>query len=133
MKACDRPKITSSADCFGIIRNQWNNGDINYRESFAVLLLDRSNRCLGIRWISNGGISGTIADPKMVFQAALKANASSIILTHNHPSGNMRPSDNDIKLTKNMVGAGKFLELNVLDHLIICDNEYYSFADESLI
>lgn len=131
-KASERPKITSSTDAFNIILNQWDN-DIEYRESFAVLLLNRANKCLGITFISKGGLSGTIADPKMIFQAALKANASSIILAHNHPSGNLKPSDNDIKLTKNIKNAGSTLELPVLDHLILSNDAYFSFADESLL
>ena len=81
----------------------------------------------------SGGISGTVADPKVIFQVALKANASSVILCHNHPSGNTKPSDNDIQLTKKLKKAGEFLELNVLDHLIITPDSYFSFADESLL
>ncbi len=131
-KASERPKVTSSSDAFDIILNQWDN-DIQYRESFAVLLLNRANKCLGITFISKGGISGTTADPKMIFQAALKANASSIIIAHNHPSGNLKPSDNDIKLTKSIKNAGATLELPVIDHLILSNDAYFSFADESIL
>jgi len=132
-KPSDRPKITTSNHAFDIIRNQWKDGDIEYRESFAVLLLNRANHVLGINWISNGGLSGTVADPKMIFQAALKANASSIILAHNHPSGNLKPSDMDISLTKKLVKASQVLALPVIDHLIVGQDNYFSFADESLL
>ena len=131
-KASERPKVSSSSDAFDIILNQWDN-DIEYRESFAVLLLNRANKCLGMTFISKGGISGTIADPKMIFQAALKANASSIIIAHNHPSGNLKPSDNDIKLTKAIKNAGATLELPVIDHLILSNDTFFSFADEGIL
>lgn len=128
----ERPKVDSSSSAYDIILNQWDN-DIQYRESFAVLLMNRANKCLGISFISKGGLSGTIADPKMIFQAALKSNASSIILAHNHPSGNLKPSDNDIRLTKTIKKAGEVLELPVLDHIILSHQSYYSFADEGLM
>jgi DNA repair protein RadC len=107
--------------------------DLEYRESFAILLLNRANRVLGIANISSGGLSGTVADPKVIFQQALKANASSIILLHNHPSGNTQPSEADITLTRKMKECGKFLDLPVLDHLIVTTDGYYSFAYEGLI
>ena len=132
-KASERPLISNSQSCFEIFRNNWDNGDLQYRESFAILLLSRSNKVIGINWISQGGLAGTVADPKMIFQAALKANAASIILAHNHPSGNINPSQNDIDLTKKLVNAGQFLDLPVLDHLIITDSAYFSHADEGLI
>jgi DNA repair protein RadC len=102
-------------------------------EEFVILCLNRANKVLGYSKISQGGLSGTVADPKVIFQVALKSNASSIILCHNHPSGNTKPSDNDIQLTKKLKKAGEFLELNVLDHLIITSDAYFSFADESLL
>jgi DNA repair protein RadC len=130
-KASERPKVASSQDAFDLIHLQWK--DIHYRESFAILLLNRANKCLGFSFISKGGLSGTVADPKMIFQAALKANASSIILVHNHPSGNIQPSQNDVNLTKTIVNAGKLLELQAIDHLIVSADAYFSFADEGLI
>jgi DNA repair protein RadC len=126
------PTITSSQDVFDVIRKHWSD-DIQYRESFAVLLLNRANKALGFSFISKGAIAATVSDPKMIFQAALKANASSIILVHNHPSGNLQPSEADLNLTKNLVKAGEFLELKVLDHLIIGEDSYFSFADEGLM
>ena len=131
-KPSELPTITSSQDVFDVIRKHWSD-DIQYRESFAVLLLNRANKCLGFSFISKGGISGTVADAKPIFGIALKSGASSIVLIHNHPSGNTQPSEADINLTKKLVKAGELLELNVLDHLIIGDEAYYSFADEGLI
>lgn len=130
-KASQLPKVSSSQDAFDVILTQWQ--DIHYRESFAVLLLNRANKCLGFSFISKGGLSGTVADPKIIFQTALKSNASSLILIHNHPSGNLQPSQNDINLTKTLVKAGKTLELQILDHLIVGAESFFSFADEGLI
>lgn len=130
-KASELPKVASSQDAYEVILSQWE--DIHYRESFAVLLLNRANKCLGFSFISKGGLSGTVADPKIIFQTALKANASSVILVHNHPSGNLKPSQNDINLTNTIVKAGKTLELQILDHLIVGAETYFSFADEGLI
>lgn len=106
---------------------------IGFLEEFKIILLNRANKVLGICPISLGGISGTIADPKLIFATALKASASGIILAHNHPSGNLKPSQVDIQLTKKLVEAGKFLDLGILDHLIIGSEGYLSFADEGLI
>ena len=127
-----RPKVTSSSDAKDLFIKFWDD-DIQYRESFAVMLLNRSNKFLGISFVSKGGIAGTIADPKMIFQVALKANASSIILSHNHPSGNIKPSDTDITLTNKIKRAGDALDMSVLDHLILTQDAYYSFADESIM
>ncbi|RYY22608.1 MAG: DNA repair protein, partial [Sphingobacteriaceae bacterium] len=98
-----------------------------------VMLLNRANRVLGVYLVSSGGVAGTICDPKLVFQAALKANASTLILAHNHPSGNLNPSEADIKLTRKLVEAGKLLELPVCDHLILSEEGYLSMADEGLM
>jgi len=106
--------------------------DKNYEE-FWVLLLDRANRIIRKVNISEGGMSGTVADPKKIFKIALDNNALSIILAHNHPSNNLKPSENDIQLTRKIIEAGKVLEISVLDHLIIGNDKYFSFADESLI
>ncbi|HSZ25726.1 MAG TPA: DNA repair protein RadC [Cytophagaceae bacterium] len=99
-------------------------------EEFWVILLNRANGVIKKSSISIGGVSGTIADPKLVFKAALENLASAVILVHNHPSGNTNPSEADVKLTKKMVEAGKLLDIAVLDHLIFTDSSYFSFADE---
>lgn len=122
-----KEKIAGSRDVFELFH-----GDLSASpyESFWVLLLNRANRVIRKLSISEGGISGTVADPKKIFKMALEFNCSSIILCHNHPSGNTQPSEADIRLTKKMKQAGELLDLPVLDHLIIAGDGYYSFADE---
>jgi len=132
-KVSERPQISSSKDAYKILMQQWNPGKIRLLEEFKILLLNRRNRVLGIVNISNGGISGTIADPKLIFAAALKACASGIILAHNHPSGEVDPSTEDITLTRRLKDAGKLLDVQILDHLIICNYQYYSFGDEGIL
>ena len=102
-------------------------------EEFWILMLNRANKVVAKKNVSKGGVSGTIADAKMIFKPALEKLASSIILCHNHPSGNLKPSDADIKLTSKLKAAGTSLDIPVLDHLIIGDNAYYSFADEGIL
>lgn len=106
--------------------------DLNHEE-FWVLYLNRKNEVLKKENISKGGIHGTIADSKIIFKNAIENLASAIILCHNHPSGNLTPSKSDIDLTKKLVEIGKLMETPVLDHLIIGENNYFSFADENLI
>ena len=99
------------------------------QEHFLVLFLNQSNHALDVRCISNGGTTHVIADPKVIFQNALKLNATCIIVGHNHPSGNPRPSTDDRKLTQKLVAAGKLLDITVKDHIIIGNERYYSFLD----
>ena len=102
-------------------------------EEFWVVLLSRNNSVLKKQQISSGGVSGTVADPKIIFKMALEELASGIILVHNHPSGNMKPSEADISLTKKIKSAGQALEIAVLDHVIFTDNGYFSFADQRIL
>jgi DNA repair protein RadC len=88
---------------------------------------------LGVYCVSKGGVAGTVVDPKLIFAAALKANSTSMILCHNHPSGNLQPSQSDVSLTKKLVQAGEFMELKVVDHIIMTTERYFSFADEGMI
>lgn len=125
-----REKITSSKDIFEVFHAQFM--DLPHEE-FHVLLLTRSNAIIRKEFISRGGVSGTIVDPKIIFKIALEHLASSIILCHNHPSGNLRPSDQDISLTKKLKEAGALLEIPILDHLIISNTGYFSFADEGMM
>ena len=125
-----RKKIKSSEDAFHLLYAELS--DKTYEE-FWVLMLDRANQVIKKINISEGGMAGTVADPKKIFKMALDSNASSIILAHNHPSNNLKPSQNDIDLTKKLKGAGKLLDVEVLDHLIIGNDSYYSFADESTL
>lgn len=134
IKAADRPRVKSSFDAYEILVSNWDEGTIDLFEEFYILLLDRSARVMGRYLVSQGGVAGTVVDAKLVFAAALKARASSIILAHNHPSGNLRPSHADISLTEKLKKAGELLDIFVLDHLVITSgNGYYSFADEGLI
>lgn len=125
-----RMAVNSSKDVFDYF--QMNLADNAYEE-FWILLLSRANKIIRKIPISTGGISGTIADPRKIFKAALEHNAVSIILCHNHPSGNTKPSETDIKLTKKLKDAGQLLDISVLDHIIAGDNSFFSFADEGLM
>ena len=104
-------------------------GDLNHEE-FWIMLLDRGNNIKESFRISQGGISGTVIDVRIILKAALEKGASSIILCHNHPSGNLQPSEADVTLTNKMKNAGTMLDLTVLDHIIVTSESYYSFADE---
>ena len=126
-EALEKKKITNSKNVFEYFSSIL--GDNTY-EAFYILLLNRANRIIREVQISEGGFSGTVADPKKIFKIALEHGASSIILCHNHPSGNIQPSDADIKLTQKLKSAGEMLDLPVIDHIIIGEENYYSFADE---
>lgn len=125
----DRLKITSSSDAYKILQEIWSK-QIETREEMIILLLDRSNHILGYHILSMGGITGTVADLRLLFSVALKSLSTSFILAHNHPSGNLNPSQADIDLTRKIKEAGKIMDIQLLDHLIMTKNEYYSFADE---
>ena len=132
-KASERPMIDSSDKAFNVLYSSWSEDKIELLEEFKIVLLNRANHVLGIVNVSQGGLAGTYVDPKILFAIALKANSSGIILSHNHPSGQCRPSEADVELTKRMVQIGALLELPILDHIIICSDHYYSFKDEGLI
>jgi len=119
--------IKSSNDAYAFFRPMLQ--DKNYEE-FWILLLSRNNKIINPYKISEGGISGTVVDPKKIFKTTLENNASSIILCHNHPSGNLNPSQSDLNLPAKMSQAGNNLDIGVLDHIIVTNNGYYSFADE---
>ncbi len=110
----------------------WDENKIEFVEQFKVLLLNRANKVLGVYEVSSGGVTGTVADPRLIFVAALKANACALIISHNHPSGNLKRSRQDEELTAKIKQVGEFLEIKVLDHLIVTPEAYYSFADERL-
>ncbi|MCE5347598.1 MAG: JAB domain-containing protein [Bacteroidales bacterium] len=133
-KTSDRIKISCSRDAYKIFMENWNPEIIEFVEEFKILLMNRSNSVLGILEISKGGISGTVTDIRVVFQAAIKGNASGIICAHNHPSGNLQPSESDTKITEKIKQAGNIMEIQLLDHLILTsDGDYYSFDDNGLI
>jgi len=122
--------INSSASSFEILLPVF--ADLNHEE-FWILMLNQANYVIGKQMISKGGMAGTVADPKMIFKIALEHNAACLILAHNHPSGNLKPSKEDLQLTKRLVEAGNMLSLPILDHLIITNQLYLSFADQGLI
>ena len=127
------PIITSPEEAEKVLRDIWDEGTIQLREEFVVLLLNNAKRCLGWSRISSGGATATIVDPATIFQVALLSNATSIILAHNHPSGNTDVSKADKTLTKRIKESGKMLGISVEDHLIITANTYISFREREII
>ena len=123
-------RITCSKDSFSRLYPYFADLD---REEFFIIHLNRSNVVMEIEQISIGGMSGTVADGKIIFRNALDRKSSALILAHNHPSGNIQPSESDIRLTKRLFQFGRLIDLNILDHIIVADNNYFSFADEGLL
>lgn len=126
----DRIKIINHEQAIEVLRYVWDERTIELYESFKVILLNRNNRLLGVVSLSEGGIAGTVVDLRLLFAVALKTASSSIIIAHNHPSGNLNPSDNDRVLTKRIMNAGDILDVKLLDHLIITKEAYFSFIQE---
>ena len=126
----NRVKISSSKNVYKTLLSIWSEDTIELLEEVKILLLNKANEILGVYHLSKGGVSGAFVDVKLVLSIALKGNASSLILAHNHPSGNLKPSQNDIALTKKVKDGAKLLDLVLLDHLIITTDSYYSFSDE---
>lgn len=120
--------MKTSVDAVAALRPYFER-QIETRELFYLLMLDRGLRVRSVYHVSSGGVSGTVADPKMIFSAALKCLASVIIVAHNHPSGQLRPSEEDIRLTSKLIKAGQLLDILVYDHVILTKDSYYSFAD----
>jgi len=123
-------KITSSKEIFSFLTAYFS--DLAHEE-FWIILLNRANKIITKVLISKGGQSGTVADPKIIFKAALENNATYVVLAHNHPSGNLKPSNADIHLTKKIANAALLLDMVVLDHVIFAERSYFSFADEGLL
>jgi DNA repair protein RadC len=126
-------KITSVNKAFEVLLNSWDLDTIELQEEFKVLLLNRANEVLGIYPLSKGGITGTVVDSRLIFAVALKCNATAIILSHNHPSGNLKPSNNDITITNSIKKCADFLEITLIDHIIMTKNGYFSFSNEKLL
>lgn len=123
-------KVASSEDAYKYLLSTYKEGTICYKEYFKVLFLNQDNQVLGYTLISEGGITDTTVDVRVILQAALLTNSVDIILAHNHPSGNLKPSRQDMEITKKVRDASQLMRIKVLDHLIISDAGYYSFADE---
>lgn len=130
VKASERPQVKSSEDAYQLFLGSWDPETIEHVETFKLMLLNRSNKVLGITTISKGGTAGTVVDVKLILQYAIKTNACAIIICHNHPSGALVPSESDLTLTKKIRDAACLMDVQLLDHLIIVpEGQYYSLAD----
>ncbi len=130
LERADKPKITSSLDAFKLLNKKLS--DLPHEE-FWILLLNRANSVVKMECISQGGISGTVVDVRLILKPAIESLASGIILCHNHPSGQLKPSEQDVSLTKKIKESTRMMDINLLDHLIIGDQKYLSFADEGIL
>lgn len=128
-----KSKITSSVDSYNVFKSFYDADLLELQECFIVVFLNKAHNTIGWIKISSGGISGTVADPKIIMATALKCAASSVLLSHNHPSGNEKPSENDINLTKKIKSACTYFDIQLLDHIILTNENYYSFADNGII
>ncbi len=126
-------KITSGDVAFEVLLSSWDSDTIELQEEFKVLLLNRANEVLGIYPLSKGGITGTVVDQRLIFAVALKCNATGIILCHNHPSSTLKPSDSDITLTRSIKKCADFLDITLIDHLIITKKGFFSFSNEGML
>ncbi len=133
VKASERPVIKSSKDCYATFMKVWDENKMEIQEEFKVLLLNRANHVMGVYEASMGGITGTVADPRLILAAAIKSLAVAIVLGHNHPSGSLKPSRADEELTATIKEAAKYHDIKVIDHLIVSSEGYLSFADEGLL
>lgn len=127
-----KQKITSSASAYEILKANWNEGRLELQEEFKVLLLNRANDVLGIYNMSMGSVSGTVVDIRLLIAVALKCNASGILICHNHPSGNLNPSEADIVITKKIKQASELFDIRMIDHIIITHLGYYSFLERGV-
>ncbi|MDF2380516.1 JAB domain-containing protein [Nostoc ellipsosporum NOK] len=132
-KACERPRITEPEAAHKIFMAAWDLNKIDLVEHFYSMFLDQSGRCLGISHVASGGISACIVDPRIILSTAILSKSSGIILAHNHPSGHLKPSQNDLKLTERLTSVAKMLDINILDHLILSSDGFVSFAREGLM
>jgi len=131
VKAADRPRVSCSRDAEQLLTKVF--PSLEHVEYFYIICLNRANQVLGFHQVSKGGISGTVTDVRVIFQVAIKSNSSGLILAHNHPSGNLQPSEADLKITRKIKEAGALLDVSVLDHIIIADEGYLSMADENQV
>lgn len=129
----ERPDVNSSRKAAELLREFWDLNRMDLLEQFRILLLSSSNRLLGTYECSTGGTDTTVVDPRLIFACALKANARKIVICHNHPSGNLKPSQADLAITQKLISCGKLLEILVIDHIILSSTGFFSFADEGLM
>ncbi len=133
LKSSQLHRIDSSYTAALHCRSLYDEGTVAYKEYFFVLFLNRANKVTGFIKISEGGLTGTVADPRIILQAALMAGASAVVVSHNHPSGNLNPSRQEAELTEKLKSALKYFDITIVDHIIIGDEGYYSFANEGLL
>ncbi|KIA95628.1 MULTISPECIES: JAB domain-containing protein [unclassified Flavobacterium] len=133
VRASERPQIKSSRDAYHLALSAWDSNKIEFFEQFKVLLMNNAHKALGIYEISSGGVTGTVVDLRLIFSAALKANATSLMMIHNHPSGNLTASEADKQVTRRVKEVGRLLDITLIDSLIITTESYYSFADEGAL
>lgn len=129
----DRVKIGNPDDAERVARSIYSEDEIEHREHFYCIMCNNANEVLGFVHVGTGGLTGTVADPRIMFQAALLANACGIIMVHNHPSGSLRPSDADIRLTQKVNEGAKLLDIQLMDHLILSAESCFSFRQDGLI
>lgn len=129
----DKVKLTSCTEVFQFILSKWDLDVIEFQEECKIILVNRANFVLGIYELSKGGISGTVVDVRIILSVALKCNASGIIMVHNHPSGNIKPSVADSKITRRLKDACDLLEISLIDHIIISRDSYFSFTQDGFI
>jgi DNA repair protein RadC len=132
-KVSERPQVSTSSDAYEILLHYWDDDKIDLLEEFKVLFLNRSNRVLQYISLSQGGITGTIADPRLILACALRIGSAALVLAHNHPSTSLKPSRADEELTHKIKTAAGYHDIKVLDHIIISSEGYFSFADEGLL
>ncbi len=125
-------QITCSRDAYLELKNWFTDSTICLQETFIVLYLNQSNHVVAVYEVSRGGLTGTVADPRLILSTALKIAAVGIVIAHNHPSGNLTPSQADLQLTDKIKSAAALLDINLLDHIIMTDVSYLSFADDGL-
>ena len=132
IKPSERVKITGAKEAAELFRSIWDK-NLLIRESFYAMYLNRANKVLGFHLVSKGGVTGTVVDPKCVYQVALKANSTNVLVAHNHPSGNTEPSSADIAITRKLKEAGLMLDIQLLDHIILLPEGFISMANEGYV
>jgi len=130
-KASERPKVNDSETTYKLLLKCFDPDTIELRESFKVLLLNRANKVLGVMNVSDGGITGTFVDAKLIMQSVILSNATQIIMAHNHPSGVCEPTAQDCFITNRVKQACELLDVSLIDHLIISPESYYSYSDDN--
>lgn len=126
VRAADRPSVRIPEDAYAVLMEHWDAGRIGLVEQFNLLMLNNAKACLGIALVATGSTSSCLVDPKLIFATALKANASGLILAHNHPSGTLRPSEADVQFTRRLAEGGKLLDVEILDHLVVTPDGFAS-------